>query len=149
MKKIIYFFITSAMFLSVISCANAQSNPSERAAIQMLKYCYKTFNATCATIRGNSLQKKLDSLQQKYCTSGLLTKMKTLGPEFDLLGYNPYTDMQHLNTLTVTKDPSEEDAYVVSYVEHTTEDSKPVDSKIIIHVNVEEEPGGLKIASIR
>jgi hypothetical protein len=149
MKKIFYFFITGAMFLGILNCANAQSNTSDKVAIQMLKKCYKAFNITCATVRGENLHKKLDSLQQKYCTVQLIKKIKSLGPDYDLLGYNPYTDVEHLNTLTVTKDNIAEDAYVVSYIEHTIEDSKPVDSKITIHVNVLEEADGLKIASIK
>jgi hypothetical protein len=149
MKKIYYFFIAGVVFLSGMDRANAQNNSSDKAAIQMLKTCYKEFNATCATVRGNSLHKKLDSLQQRYCTDLLIGKIKSMGPEYDLLGYNPYTDIEHLKTLTVTKDPAQEDAYVVSYIEHSTEASKAVDSKIVIHVNVLEESDGLKIASIR
>jgi len=152
MKGIFYFLIAGVIFLVGITGANAQTNTSaqvtstDKIAIKMLKDCYRAYNATWATTRGPALRKKLDSLRQRYCTDEMIKKLKD-NPDFDLIGYNPYTDIEHLKTLTVKKDAAE-DAYVVSYIEHTNDDSKPADVKITIHVNVSEEPDGLKIASV-
>jgi hypothetical protein len=152
MKRIFYFFIAGAISLVGVTGANAQTsssaqaNSSDKTAIKMLKDCYKAYNTTWATAKGTSLRKKLDSLRQRYCTDELIQKLKN-NPDFDLLGYNPYTDVEHLKTLMVKKEPSD-DTYVVSYMEHSNDDSKPADVKITIHVNVAEQPEGLKIASV-
>jgi hypothetical protein len=115
----------------------------------MLKTCYTAYNATWATARGASLHKKLDSLQQKYCTPYMVSKLKSMGPDYDLLAYNAYTDIAHLKTLEVTSDGGQENRYLVSYIERTTNNDQPVDVKIIIHVSVEQEADGFRIAGIR
>jgi hypothetical protein len=149
MKSKFYFFMTGAMFLSGIICANAQNGASNNSASKMLKDCYIAYNTAWAKTSGNILHKKLDSLQQKYCTDQLITRLKNMGPDFDLLGFNQYTDVKHLNTLKVTKDANDDNLYSVSYIVHTTHDTKSEDVKVDIQVSVEKEPGGFRIAYVK
>ena len=148
MKIIAGLLIAGGLLLTGVNNVNGQAIDPAR-AMKMLKECYTAYNYTWATKKGTILQKKLDSLEQKYCTPQLISKLKRMGPDYDLLAFNAYTDVQHLKTLTVTKDADQEDAYLISYINHSITDSKPVDQKIIIHVNVLEQPDGLKISSVK
>jgi hypothetical protein len=106
MKIIVRLLIAGGVFLTGMSSLSAQAIDPAR-AMKMLKECYTAYNYTWATKKGTVLQKKLDSLEQRYCTPQLINKLKRMGPDYDLLAFNAYTDVQHLKTLTVTKDPNE------------------------------------------
>jgi hypothetical protein len=150
MRKLLYVLLTCLVVLGCTSYSNAQSTgTSDKEAIKMLKDCYTAYNATWATRKGNTFQKKLDSLQQKYCTDQLKRKLKNMAPDFDLLAYNAYTDVAHLKTLTVIKNPEEEDSYLVSYIQRSSNDAQPTDLKVVLHVNVLDQGNGPRISAVR
>jgi len=146
MKKLslILLFVAGA-FLS-----KAQNNVADAQAIQMLKEFYIAYNSEwISTVNPYPLQKKLDSLRRKYCTIQLRNKLKKMDLDHDELINDQYTDIKHLKTLTVIKDPIKTNGYIVSYIAPTFDPTnKPVEEKIVIHVMVAKENGGFKIASV-
>lgn len=153
MKTIIHYFIICVIFTCGSSCVHAQNDIADNQAIQMLKEFYTSYNiAWSIHAAPDVLVKRLDSLQKKYCTIKLRNELKEEfkqdGLDHDLLINDEYTDIEHLKTLTITKDKTKVNAYVVSYVVHTTRAYKPVDQKVIIHLTIAKEGDGFKIASV-
>ncbi|HWD88567.1 MAG TPA: hypothetical protein VG367_10605 [Mucilaginibacter sp.] len=151
MKTIIYSFIACITLLSG-SSVKAQNDSTDKQAMQMLTEFYTAYNTAWAVHSApDVLIKRLDSLQSKYCTIKLRAilkkEFKKNGLDHDLLLNDQGTDIEHLKTLTVTKDATKSNAYIVSYTVHTTRGYKPIDIKVIIHVSVVKEHGKLKIAS--
>jgi hypothetical protein len=147
MKNIFLFLL----FISGAITTKAQ-NASDKQAMQMLKEFYVAYNTVWSTDKYPRLQKKLDSLQRKYCTIWLRKQLKELskgeGADHDLLINDEFTDVPHLKTLKIIKDVSKPNAYIVSYVDHTMSPAyKPIDKTVIIHVTVAKENGSYKIAN--
>jgi hypothetical protein len=150
MKKLLFIFLFTAS--AIIS--KAQNNAGDKQAVQMLKEFYIAYNTAWSTTPVKDyrlLSKKLDSLQRKYCTIWLRKQLKELakgeGADHDLLTNDEYTNVEHLKTLKIIKDPSKANAYTVSYIDHTMSPAyKPIDKTVIIHVTVAKESGSFKIA---
>jgi len=153
MKKIflVFLFVTSALV------SEAQNSPSDEQAMQMLKAFYIAYNTAWATTKlktdqdAHTFIKKLDSLQTKYCTTKLKKELKELfkkeGLDHDLLINDEYTDVTHLKTLKIVKDPSKANMYTVSYIDHTLSPAyKPIDKTVTVNVTVAKENGTYKIA---
>jgi hypothetical protein len=148
MKKLLFIIL----FLPLI--AQAQVNPSDKQAIEMLKEFYTKYNTAWANTNGKVLIKKLDSLQSEYCTSALRKELKKefkrVGLDHDELINDDYTDVAHLNTLKITTDLHKANVYIVSYTVFTKDASNnPTQEKIVIHVSVVKENGSFKIASVK
>jgi hypothetical protein len=152
MKRIslIILFIASAL------TSKSQYNSSDKEAIQMLKEFYTAYIMAWDEWKPHTVPtvtiRKTDSLKQKYCTAKLKVDLKKLfkaeGLDHDLLINDEPTDMKHLKTLTVIKDPAKRNAYLVSYMDSNfTPTGKAIEKKNIIHVTVAKEAGRLKIAS--
>ena len=145
MKKILLAFL---IITSVIA-SKAQDSSSGQQAVHMLKEFYTAYNTAWSTTKGYVLIKKLDSLQRKYCTKKLRNEVKEIGLDHDPLIGIDYTDVEHLKTLSITKDPGNANGYIVFYMAHTLSASnKPTDEKVVIHVIVVKEEGVAKIASV-
>ena len=96
------------------------------------------------------LIKKLDSLRKKNCTVQLYNKLKKEfkidGFDHDILINDEYTDVQHVKTINVRKDPVKQDDYVVSYIDSTLSPSyQPVEKKVILYVTVAKEDNNTKL----
>ncbi len=136
------------MSLFTFSCSFAQQSPVDKQAIQMLKTFYINYNTAWSTTKGYALVRKLDSLEKKYCTSKLRSEQKKEGLDHDLLTNDQGTDIEHLRTLSVVKDQTKRNWYIVSYIAHTLSASyKPIDVKVVIHVEMARVGNELKIAS--
>ena len=60
-----------------------------------------------------------------------------------------YTDIQHLKTLTVSKDEAKVNSYIVSYIAPTTTPSnKPIEEKVVIRLTVMGGARGIVIDSV-
>jgi hypothetical protein len=130
--------------------SKAQDNSFDKQAIAMLKEFYTAYNTAWSTSKGYVLIRKLDSLQRKYCTQKLRHEVKESGLDHDPLIGDDYTDVEHLKTLKILKDPAKTDTYIVFYITHTlSAANKPIDEKVIIHVTVAKDNGTYKIASVK
>lgn len=151
---------TLAFLFCLVSLNNSFSQQPAKAldsqSITMLKECYTAYNTAWATTKdGFVLIKKLDSLKEKYCTIALrkklLAEFKVHGLDHDEFIDDQETDLAHLPTLNVVKDPTKQNGYIVSYDAEIEvgADNKKVIKKILIHVTVANEGGELKIASVK
>jgi hypothetical protein len=158
MKKALIFFSTSVIILSSSSCFAASENDStEKQTLQMLKEFYTAYHtewiATKTTKRFDILIKKIDSLERKYCSLSLRNKLKQEfkkgGLDNDLLTNNEGSDNKSLKTLTVIKDTTRINSYIVSYVYDTLSPSyKPITKEVVLHIKVIKEKGEFKIDSV-
>ena len=115
--KILFLFLALACTFSNFSC-QSQAKASDDAAIKMLKEFYTSYITEGTKIE--SSEDKLESIQKKYCTAKMLTKMKHEMEEGEM-DSDPFInaqdfDIDWLKTLTITKDPQKADVYVVSYL---------------------------------
>jgi hypothetical protein len=120
----------------------------------MLKDFYIAYTTAWCTVTGDVLIKKLDSLQSKYCTIAyrkeLKKEFKKVGLDHDELVNDAATDVEHLNTLKILKDPKKANEYIVSYMVFGKDVSKnPLTEKIVMHVLVTKESGNYKIAAVK
>jgi hypothetical protein len=139
------------LFVASFFASKAQNDSSDKQAVQMLKEFYTAYNTVCSTTKGRVQNRKLDSLQRKYCTKAAQKELKDFSTgeaaDHDPLINDEYTDVAHLKTLKIVKDLSKTNAYIVSYVDHTLSGAyKPIDKTVVIHVTVEKENGVFKIA---
>ena len=154
MKTKVTFFLI--FLLSLNNQINGQpSKDFDEKAIDMLKEFYIAYNTAWSTTHnGFVLIRKLDSLKVKYCTLSLRKELKSefkrVGLDHDELINDQETNVDHLNSLKVTKVPSKKDAYIVTYLAPILDgNNKPAEKKVLISVTVAIEGGTLKISSVR
>ena len=144
MKTIIYFLIISNALLTNCNCANAQNQP----ALQMLKKFY-TARSSVKFIEKDSA--KWNSIQKIYCTQKIRKEAKEWYDDgHDLFTNDLGIDIESLKTLTIIKDPTKENNYVVSYiVNFHVSPNEWEKKKVTLHVCVVKEDESYKIASVK
>lgn len=149
MKTLIYTFFVCLIFLSENGCAYAQNDIANQQAIKMLKEFYTAYLTAWSTLGASDVHdKKLYSLQKQYCTIEFRKNLKKWGLDQDPLINGEFTDVKHLNTLTITKDLTKPNFYIVSYVDHALSPSyKPIDKTVIVYVTIVKIAGSFKIAN--
>lgn len=141
----------------MFSVGCAQSQNEEEQIKSMLKEFYMQYNAVWKSspdYTPDEFEEKVFSLQKLYCSKKLnneLAKLyETYKLEHDLLT-NDFggTDEETLkSTLSVVKDDSSANTYVVSYTVHIGYPSKPRDEKNVIHLKIIKEDGSYKIDEV-
>ena len=154
MKRVIY-FITTLVFMINTGCAQSQNEDEQ--IISMLREFYIAYNTVwenATTYKPEEFENKVFSLQQKYCSDRLQGEIKkyyeTYKLEHDLLT-NDFggTDSETLkSTLTITKDTTKENSYVVTYTVKIKAPSTPREEKNVIHLTVVKEKGSYKIDEV-
>jgi hypothetical protein len=149
MNPIKFFLIICAIIISSNLLAQAQTVIDSKQAIQMIKEFYIAYNtAWSANILPKVLDQKLDSLKMKYCAITLIIDLKG-DIDHDVLINDQYTDVQHLKTLIVSKDPAKVNSYIVSYIAPTTDPlDKPIEEKVVIYLTVMKGARGIVIDSV-
>jgi hypothetical protein len=149
MKLIRFFSISCAIMISTNNFVQAQNEVDSKQAIQKIKEFYIAYNtAWSANVAPKVLNRKLDSLKIKYCAITLMIDLKGDG-DHDALINDQYTDVQHLKTLIVTKDPAKINSYIVSYIAPTTSPTnKLIEEKVVIHLTVMKGARGIVIDSV-
>jgi Protein of unknown function (DUF3828) len=118
-SKTLLLFLALAYIFSSFSC-QSQAKASDDAAIKMLKEFYTSYITEGTKIESN--EDKLESIQKKYCTAKLLTKMKHEMEEGEM-DSDPFInaqdfDINWLKSLTISKDAQKADVYIVSYLDN-------------------------------
>lgn len=141
----------------MINTGCAQSQNEDEQIISMLREFYIAYNTVwenATTYKPEEFENKVFSLQQKYCSDRLQGEIKkyyeTYKLEHDLLT-NDFggTDSETLkSTLTITKDTTKENSYVVSYTVKIKAPSTPREEKNVIHLTVVKEKGSYKIDEV-
>jgi len=86
------------------SGCQAQNEVDDKQAMAMIKEFYTVYNTEWATNKNITLKNNLDSLQDKYCTARLINKLREPYLDHDMFIKDLNTDVEHLTTLTITKD---------------------------------------------
>ena len=134
LKTIKFLFAASIIFVSNYCCGQLQNDSLDKRNIQMLKEFYTSYISSYDIKHSISeLQKKLDSLQKKYCTEKLYKKLPEIIEETEA---DPFTRVQFitsdvLNNLVIKKDLNYVNRYIVSY-----SGSPVTTTPIIIHLTV-------------
>ena len=139
------------MILTFISNTNyAHSQAKDEQIISMLKEFYTAHNAVWVEdIPIDILDKKLDSLQEKYCTP----KLKAEAKKYFEQGFDLMTNEQGLgiegNSLSVVKNSSKGNTYIVSY-ESSEADAlnNKIEVHVVINVSVLKKNGNYKIDKV-
>ncbi len=151
MRRIIYLITTLALVIST-SCMHSQSKDEQ--IISMLREFYIAHNIIWETkppLSPKILDNRIDSLQQIYCTSKLrLESKKYLELGHDLLtnDFGGTNSEKFKSTLTIVKDTTKENTYIVSYVIEITSPSNSYEKKNIIHLTVIKESNNYKIDKV-
>jgi len=151
MRKIAILFISSILLLC--SGCNAQNN--DDLIVAMLKEFYTSYNILWSkNIQPDNLIKQKDSLQQKYCTKEFQKELKKIfevhGLDHDVLINDVYSEyIESLKTMSITKDKTKENTYLVTYDAIVTGiDYKKIIQKVQIFVVVVKEDGAFKIDNV-
>ena len=150
MKKEIMLAITSIL----IFFTSCHAQDEEKQAISMLNEFYVAYNRVSAESELDVLKARLDSLQQKYCTKRLQKELNKIfevhGLDHDVLLNDVYTeDIESLKTMSITKDKTRENTYLVTYDAVVTGiDYKKINQKVQIYVVVVKEDGNFKIDNV-
>jgi hypothetical protein len=110
--KYLWFFI--AVFIANSKC-QSQSKSTDEQVVTMLKAFYTSYITVISESR-DSIEFKLDSIKQKYCTADLLEKIENGEWEYDPLISAQDADIKWLKTLMIIKDQTAIDTYFVSFV---------------------------------
>jgi hypothetical protein len=149
MRLIKLFLISCSIIIGSNNLARPQNQVDSKQAIQMIREFYIAYNTVwSARLSPQILNQKLDSLKMKYCAITLMVELKG-DIDHDVLINDQYTDIQHLKTLTVSKDESKTNSYSVSYTAPTTNPlNKPIEEKVVIHLTVMKGTRGIVIDSV-
>jgi len=151
MKSIICLFIISIITLFNCGCAHAQNDIGNKRPEIVLKEFYTVRSTLKLTAKDHH---RLDSLQRKYCTVRLRNELKAdfqaNGLDHDLLTLDNGIDAESLETISVKKDPTKANDYIVSYtVSDVDPSNKPIKKKVAIRLTVAKEKGDFKIDSVK
>jgi hypothetical protein len=132
----------------------AQNNINNQKAIAMLKDFYaahQSIESIIKSVPSKVYVRKSDSLQDRYCTLELRSKVKKYTEMgIDFLTNDQGIDSGSLKTMTIVKDPTNRNIYIVRYdVLDSNYPKNPVKRHIILHVGVLNESEQYKIASVK
>ena len=145
MKSTLWVFLLMAFTISLVSRSSAQvqSNSVDKQISTMLKEFYTSY---ITEVAGISNEKKVTSIQLKYCTMELVNKIdkqfKTQKIDYDPFIKAQDADTQDLKTLSVAKDLKKPNGYTVSYVDTYSK------KKITINLTVIKQGDSFKINSV-
>ncbi len=136
------------LFAISIVVSRAQDSSSDKQAVQMLKEFYTAYSTVKFVVKDSA---KWNSLQKRYSTKKLSKEAK----EWYNDGHDLYTndwgiDIESLKNMTIIKDATKANSYIISYIVSTTDPSNnPIKKKVILHVTAQKDDGSCKIASVK
>jgi len=153
MRKIVIFLFVASL-VTYCSCIYAQNNQTNMQIVEMLNTFYTAHNYIWSIkppLISGELERKLDSLNAKYCTSKLRNKAKkSLEGDYgqDILT-NDLPAINSFENFKIENAKSQENVYIVSYTTSNLDASrKLVNVVVIIHIEIIEEKGTYKISNV-
>lgn len=152
MKTLLFIFLSLEMHIGSLNSAQVQND--DKQIIIMLKEFYSDYNAIWAN--GNDpkiLIKKIDLIEQKYCSKKLYDDLKKLsekqGLDHDIFTNDFGTDDESLKTMSIIKDPQKTNEFIVSYIVSTSDPvGKKIKEKVTIHIVVVKDKESYKIDDV-
>lgn len=149
--KVFNFTIVCALIFFNASCGMESSADSGIEAMNTIKQFYTLYNAEWTSSR-NPYEKKhiLDSITYKFCTKELVTQIREPDLEHDLFIKDVYTTPEYLNTISVSRDSTSLNTFIVTY-KAPLEDpqGKEYIDTVTIYVSVINLDGTYKISAIK
>ena len=148
MKKIVKYILVILIIIANVTCSNSQNEDEQ--VIEMIKEFYVAHNtAWLEDVTVDVLGRKLDSLQERYCT----TKLKVEAKRYFEQGFDLITNEQGMgiesNSLSVVKDSLKDNTYIVSYESlDSGASNNKIKVKVVVNVGVVKESGSYKINKI-
>lgn len=155
MKYLLSLFAITILLFPNKACAQSQNENDK--IVSMLREFYYSYNAVWGDFTSCPIEEfetKLFSLQQKYCSKKLQSKIKKYYKiykfDHDLLT-NDYggTEIETFEqSLSIVQDTTKEYSYIVSYMVNIEHPSTPRTEKNIINLTVVKEDGIYKIDEV-
>lgn len=147
MKKLLF----GSLLILIVSFSEAQNNPQEKQAVQMLRQFYISYMTAISSDDPKSFSanmKKCELLKAEYCTKKLLNNIPKLAEQSDS---DPIINAQDsrmdcVRNLTFKKNAKKPNAYTVSYF--YIDDFTKKKETFIINLTVINQNGKYKIDSI-
>ena len=143
------------MLVFISSCGLAQNNTSDKQITAMLKEFYTKYKNELSLVRPKTpvdiYVRKLDSLFSIYCTSKFRKEAKEWAEDGHDLITNDYDYSIGIDpkTLSVIKDLTKSNEYIVSYTAHDRDPSgKEYSQQVTLHVTVVKEGESYKIDAV-
>lgn len=143
-----------AIFILFNSTSCFCSHSDKKQVDVMLRQFYTAYHkAWTRKSTPNILMRELDSLYQVYCTDSLREDLKKLfqeqGLDHDVFTNDYGTDDELMRTLTITKDLTKVNGYIVSYMVNTEDPlNKPIKEKVVINLLLKKDNGLYKIREV-
>jgi hypothetical protein len=153
MKTLLISCLAIFMLFSSTGCVRSQID--EKQVEGMLKDFYTAYHKAWAKkSTPNVLMNELDSLHQVYCTNNLRVELKKLfqeqGLDHDIFTNDYGTDDESMKTLTITKDLTKVNSYIVSYFVNTEDPSnKIIREKVVVNLLLKKENDTYKINEVK
>ncbi|MBS4013175.1 MAG: hypothetical protein KGZ97_05365 [Bacteroidetes bacterium] len=153
MKTFLIYCLAIFILLSSNGCVHSQND--EKQIETMLKDFYTAYhNAWAKKSTPNVLMNELDSLYQVYCTNSLRSELEKLfhkkGFDHDIFTNDYGTDDESMKTMTITKDLSKVDSYIVSYIVNTEDPSnRPIKKNVVVNLLLKKEKDTYKINEVK
>lgn len=115
------------------------------------KYC-NTWKSSSSKVSANVLYGKIDSLTQKYCSTKIRREAKSWFEDgHDLFTNDWGIDLESLKSLSIVKDATKSNAYIVSYIVeyYPVSPDKPVKKQIKLYLTVTKERGPYLINEVK
>lgn len=146
------FILTSLFILCNIGCTPKQKEDQQ--IISIITDFYTAHEKLWdSDIDPYKLLDKLDSLQQRYCTTGfygqLKRETKESGLDHDVFTNDYGADDQFLKTLLIKKEPQSKNLYVLTYSTKTEDPRmKVIKVNVTIYISILKENGQFKINDV-
>ena len=144
-------FVILFFNLFILSMVHAQSTSEDQRAINMLRSFYVSYDSAWVCIENpESLRDRLLYLQQNYCSASLQRVVNgyytTRGLNHDLFLDDTLTDLKtFVSTLTVIKDTTRANSYIVSFSSNVNDPGDTGQRQIALRVGMVNENNHLKI----
>lgn len=152
MKTLLISCLAIFMLFSSSGCFHSQND--EKQVEAMLKDFYTAYHkAWLKKSNPNVLMNELDSLHQIYCTYSLRVELKKLfqeqGLDHDIFTNDYGTNDESMKTLTITKDLTKVNGYIVSFMVNTEDPSnKIIKEKVVVNLLLKKENDIYKINEV-
>jgi len=149
-NSIIKILLGYALMIGFNCCAQKTDNGVE----ETLKDFYSSIHYLWVNTNDPAeLLFKLDSVNQLYCTIDLRNEIKQSyernGLDFDIFTNNYGFDEESINTLSITKEPTKDNIYLISYFTNTYDPSnKRVTERVMVTLEVVKINGNYKIKEV-
>ena len=141
------------LFYGVFGPTKSHGGENEN-KIAMLNEFYIAYNTAWGSDSNfGIIVHQLDSMRQKYCSKKFILELnkevESHGYDHDIVTGDLAADEKYLQDISIVKDSSMKNWYIVSYIGIIIDNSNPVKIEVKLQVEVINEDGSYKINDVR